>query len=925
MIARWRVVQQVADRFGYREPRFAEDEKNLERVREGEIPLVSLEDDLGRVQLRLRREGISALGAIERINGIVNFQDKNVLDKLSGIARAVCRLLKDGRPIGTGFLVSDDIIITNHHVIENPQDAANMLAQFDYELDINQIPKKSPCFKLNSAKFFLTSTLDYNANIPHSGLDFTFIGLEPFGTSGEPLANYPPVNLDGNLGKIIKGESCVIIQHPKGDFKKVVLKDTAFFSETDTRLIYESDTLPGSSGSMVVGLGTCEIIALHHSGLPRVDEQNRILTKKGTIAEPDTPDDEIDWFGNEGIKISKIIQALQESTLSAEMAKIRDTLLKKTKVVAQQLSQPMPTGNTRQKVVATPPVPSSPTSSLPKESTMDTVFSPSTTGRAQFLITAPNKVSTINQIETILKAIYGPGVTITLAMPGSAVEGEVELFAVQLPFSGNVNEEAQNLLKIPGIINAEADVPLLLNADTGFMVQAPSKGTGTESDILFDDGTGEWNESEFIRAYAESKYYKNQPELNYRRWNWFATNFDKLEKLTNVKSPGECGIQIVQFDTGFTDHSKVRGGYDLDHDFNFLDTADPTTAFDPKTIGLGKQPGHGTRTGSLLIGNKNTPITHEGNCGLLTDFNFKLIPYRIAETVIIINRQQQLASALDMAITQGFDIITMSMGLPPTIATAKMAKKAYEKGIIWCCAAGNEVQAVVAPAVYPGTIAVAASNPLDREWPGSSRGSAVDITAPGQAIYVPIWNASHQEDFAYGNGTSYATPHIAAAAACWLAAYQDVLSDPAYAGWKRVEAFRTALASSARRQNDLPRKGFGHGMLDVEKLLKTAPVPAASLEDAYNGWNEHAFFATLQGYGELAKTYWNKFHGWLFGNKRGGQESLEGDALSPFSKQLENSLFANRPSRFESVEPTGADTALQRFQLVNAILENSAR
>src|SRR5690606_33297297 len=100
------------------------------------------------------------------------------------------------------------------------------------------------------------------------------------------------------------------------------------------------------------------------------------------------------------------------------------------------------------------------------------------------------------------------------------------------------------------------------------------------------------------------------------------------------------------------------------------------------------------------------------------------------------NRQKQLAAALDLALTQGYDIITMSMGLPPTITTSKLAKKAYDRGVIWCCAAGNEVQAVVAPAVFPGTIAVAASNPHDNDWPGPNQGDNVYVTAPGQNVYV---------------------------------------------------------------------------------------------------------------------------------------------------------------------------------------------
>ncbi len=220
--------------------------------------------------------------ALERINGIANFQDKVVLDKLAEMAKSVCRILKRGNPIGTGFLIADGLIMTNHHVIENEGDASDMLAEFNYELDFNLNPKTTACFKLDSAKFFITSSLDEDESIPNSGLDFTIIAVDRAGTKGESLVPFTPVLLDGNTGKIIKGESCVIIQHPSGLPKKVVLKDTAFFSETGSRIVYESDTLNGSSGSCVIALGTCEVIALHHMGLPRTDDQNRPLTRAGT-------------------------------------------------------------------------------------------------------------------------------------------------------------------------------------------------------------------------------------------------------------------------------------------------------------------------------------------------------------------------------------------------------------------------------------------------------------------------------------------------------------------------------------------------------------------------------------------------------------------------------------------------------------------
>ena len=260
--------------------------------------------------------------------------------------------------------------------------------------------------------------------------------------------------------------------------------------------------------------------------------------------------------------------------------------------------------------------------------------------------------------------------------------------------------------------------------------------------------------------------------------------------------------------------------------------------------------------------------------------------------------------------SQGFDIITMSMGLPPTIATAKMAKRVYDKGIIWCCAAGNEVQFVIAPAVYPGSIAVAASNPLDKDWPKSSRGDTVDITAPGQDVYVPILfkdpvdGFTIKEGFAYGSGTSYATPHVAAAAALWLAQYKSTLDQPGYQGWKRVEAFRKALTRSARVCPALPA-GFGPGVLDVEKLLQTEPEVIEESDYAYNNWNENAFFATLQGYAELAKTYWNRIHGW-FSGKRRGEESMIGEIeLSTLARQFESGLFGTSYSATESATTEG--------------------
>jgi subtilisin family serine protease len=160
-----------------------------------------------------------------------------------------------------------------------------------------------------------------------------------------------------------------------------------------------------------------------------------------------------------------------------------------------------------------------------------------------------------------------------------------------------------------------------------------------------------------------------------------------------------------------------------------------------------------------------------------------------------------------------------------------VAREAYERGVIWVCAAGNEVETVVAPAMYPGTIAVAAINPSGRPWKGSSNGKAVDIAAPGEDVYVPFWDTSDNEIMVYGNGTSYATPHVAAAAVLWKARNYDKLRTTYNKPWQIVEAFRRCLHASAQKHHKDTKEGvYGKGILDVTKLL-TVPLPDLKDED----------------------------------------------------------------------------------------------
>lgn len=78
---------------------------------------------------------------------------------------------------------------------------------------------------------------------------------------------------------------------------------------------------------------------------------------------------------------------------------------------------------------------------------------------------------------------------------------------------------------------------------------------------------------------------------------------------------------------------------------------------------------------------------------------------------------------------------------------------AQKRGVIVLAAAGNCVRFVFWPAAYSEVIAVAACNVLKQPWHGSSRGGAVDVTAPGELV----WHADASNlQTRQSSGTSFA-------------------------------------------------------------------------------------------------------------------------------------------------------------------------
>lgn len=254
---------------------------------------------------------------LERVIEENDLLESRFLHNGSEAARAVGRILirERGRTVGygTGFLVSPRLIMTNNHVLQDTQGAAQSLIEFDYYERRTGQSGPSAAYLLEPHRFFLTD----------SGLDFTLVAVAEQSQNGVPISDRGWLTLLPESGKALVGEAVNIIQHPGGDPQRVVLKNNHITNLVDDFLHYVADTEPGSSGSPVLNM-QWELAALHHSGVPERDQQGRILLQDGSPWNGNQFDiHRIRWTANEGVRISSIVASVRQS-LGNESSPTRD-------------------------------------------------------------------------------------------------------------------------------------------------------------------------------------------------------------------------------------------------------------------------------------------------------------------------------------------------------------------------------------------------------------------------------------------------------------------------------------------------------------------------------------------------------------------------------------------------------------------------
>lgn len=280
------------------------------------------------------------------------------------------------------------------------------------------------------------------------------------------------------------------------------------------------------------------------------------------------------------------------------------------------------------------------------------------------------------------------------------------------------------------------------------------------------------------------------------------------------------GVRICHPDSGWTSHVDLDlAQIDQVRSLNLLDGG--SDARDP--LGYAGNPGHGTATGSVLISSGGFDANGTTPPGIVVGLapRATLVPIRALKSVIQVF-DSDIARAVRHATTAQCDVVSMSLGGRAFFGLERAINDAVDRGVIVVAAAGNCVGMVVAPAAYDRSIAVAATNAADQPWNGSSRGSAVDIAAPGEDVYVaraqpgptPATTADP------GDGTSFATAAVAGAAAVWIGFHGRAAIDQARGSLTRRDLYLRLAAASARKPAGWNAGKYGAGILDLEALLR---------------------------------------------------------------------------------------------------------
>ncbi|MET7652947.1 S8 family serine peptidase [Streptomyces sp. NPDC005486] len=330
----------------------------------------------------------------------------------------------------------------------------------------------------------------------------------------------------------------------------------------------------------------------------------------------------------------------------------------------------------------------------------------------------------------------------------------------------------------------------------------------------------------------------------------YTKQWDLFETTAGMNVPGAwttstgTGVTVAVIDTGYVAHTdlaaNIVGGYDfiadtavsVDGDGRDSNPADPGDYYAANECGSGipasSSSWHGTHVAGTIAavtnngkgvagiayGAKISPVRVLGKCGGYDSDIIDAITWASGGTVSGVPANSNVAKVINMSL--GGDGACTS-------ATQSAITAAVNRGTTVVVAAGNESDNVAnhSPGNCANVISVAATNRTGAKASYSNYGSLVDISAPGGQTSTGTANGilstlnsgtktPSSESYAYYQGTSMATPHIAGLVALVKSANSALT--PA-----QIE---TAIKNNARALPGACSGGCGAGLADAARTVQ---------------------------------------------------------------------------------------------------------
>ena len=366
----------------------------------------------------------------------------------------------------------------------------------------------------------------------------------------------------------------------------------------------------------------------------------------------------------------------------------------------------------------------------------------------------------------------------------------------------------------------------LVRLDPGVSVNQAVDAFSRLPDVQYAEPNGLVRKSQGATFSPDDRYYKYQ-------WNLKQVN---AERTWGIQK-GKTSVAVAVLDTGtaYEDYTDPLTGvvYRKAPDWGdtvFLPGYDFVNGDDHPN----DDEYHGTHVSSTIAEATNNSI---GMAGLA--FGCAILPVKVLDadgngTFFDVAEGVDFAAAFTQNGQHPVKVINLSLGSESYSETLKLAiDRAYSGGVLVVAAAGNSAKNTVEfPANLPNVLGVGALDERKQLAVYSNSGSDLDFVAPGgncdrdddgdgvpdcvfQQMPDPDFvDQGRHDQFCYCglDGTSMATPHVAAAAALL---FSQGFSDPA--------AVRAALAQTAERLGGAPADGrndtYGYGLVRPANAL----------------------------------------------------------------------------------------------------------